>query len=652
MLTLGDRLELEDERRFVGRRRELAELETILDADSPVRVAIVYGPGGIGKSTLLRRLRRRARAAGRPVAFIDGRDGPLTSRELEERVLGGPADGERMVLIDTFERLHGLEGYLRSSVLPRLPARAAVVLAQRGEPDPGWTQGGWERIAACVELGPVAEEEARDLLRREGIFDEPDLSALIAWSRGSPLALRIGAEATRGSRAWRPGQLEDDPAVAELLVRRLIDGELDASRLDVVTVAAIARRVDGALLGEVLPGIDGDAAAEWLRSCTFAEGLDGLATLHELLRDGVHARVRALRPERERELRRRIAEHLYARAMAGESGLIPDLAELVENETLRWALGASGPGLRADDLRADDLEALAASGAAAAERGAREWLDSTVRLISEAPSCVLVARNPEGGLSGLCIWVTPASAPPAAERDPVLGPWLEYARREIPDGNVVIWRDSLDLSDRHGDQRSRVLAVMNSAAFVRSGLPNPRYAYLPIDRENAAAVAFSRQAGAVRVEGLDVRLDGRVRECHVLDHGPGGLLAAHRATVYAELGLPLSAPPEPVLTAEGVKEALRNIRRPLELARSPLARGESPVERADSVRRLFARVADEAFGADPGERLLRELLVQRYLAEPTTHEQVAELLHVSRATYFRHLRVVLDRVAEYVLQTR
>jgi hypothetical protein len=289
---------------------------------------------------------------------------------------------------------------------------------------------------------------------------------------------------------------------------------------------------------------------------------------------------------------------------------------------------------------------------------AAEWLKTTSELISEAPSCGLVARDADGNAAGICIFVTPGTAPPAADADPILGPWLAHARREHPDGNMLIWRDSLDLTEGHGKHSSRVLAVMNGAAIVRCGLANPRCSYLPIDRENPAAGAFAEAVRATRIDELTVEFDGRHRDCYLLDYGEGGLLAAHRATVYSELGLRVSqqardsAPAQASgeATAAAVKEALRNIDRPLELARSPLAVGEDPRDRAESVRSLIVDAAEEGFGRDPEEQLLAEILRRRYLAEPTTHEQVAETLHVSRATYFRHLRVVFDRVGDYVIQ--
>src|SRR5438105_723986 len=45
---------------FVGRLQELAILERLLALNSPTRVVACWGPPGIGKSTLLRQLLRRA----------------------------------------------------------------------------------------------------------------------------------------------------------------------------------------------------------------------------------------------------------------------------------------------------------------------------------------------------------------------------------------------------------------------------------------------------------------------------------------------------------------------------------------------------------------------------------------------------------------
>ena len=142
----------------------------------------------------------------------------------------------------------------------------------------------------------------------------------------------------------------------------------------------------------------------------------------------------------------------------------------------------------------------------------------------------------------------------------------------------------------------------------------------------------------------------RLIECHRIDYGPGGLLAAQRAVVYSELGLaaPMPAAGERRLELEDVREALRNFRVPHELARSPLATGDTPEQRAESVRALLRDAAERAFGDNENEKLLARVLVRGYLEPAPSHEQAAIDLSLSRAAYFRRLRAAAERVAEYL----
>ena len=110
------------------------------------------------------------------------------------------------------------------------------------------------------------------------------------------------------------------------------------------------------------------------------------------------------------------------------------------------------------------------------------------------------------------------------------------------------------------------------AAVTGSGLANPAAAYLPIASGDATAEAFSAACGARPVAELVVEEAGVRVECHVLDYGPGGLLAFQRAAVYRELGL---RPP----TLEAVREALRNYGSP------DAAGGERPGARRRQPRR-------------------------------------------------------------------
>jgi hypothetical protein len=197
-----------------------------------------------------------------------------------------------------------------------------------------------------------------------------------------------------------------------------------------------------------------------------------------------------------------------------------------------------------------------------------------------------------------------------------------------------------------------VLALANLATVLRSGLRNPRWSYLPIDPDNAAAVEFANRAKAQHVPEIDLVAEHGTFECWVLDHGPGGMIGGIVRSVYAELGLPPPEPPEVSsgATADDVRAALRVLDKPTELAASPLARGETPEERAGSVRATINEAIAAAFGDGAEEQLLVDVLRRGYL-EPAagSHESAAHDLHLSRATYFRKLKTASDRVAEWVV---
>ena len=99
-----------------------------------------------------------------------------------------------------------------------------------------------------------------------------------------------------------------------------------------------------------------------------------------------------------------------------------------------------------------------------------------------------------------------------------------------------------------------------------------------------------------------------------------------------------------------VRDALRALHRPGELARSPLAAGAGETERAAALRARLEAAIDDAFGDTHDERALREVLVRSYVDPAPTGEHAAHALHLSRATYYRRLRVATARVAAFVAQ--
>ena len=289
-----------------------------------------------------------------------------------------------------------------------------------------------------VELGGLSREESRELLRLVGVKDRGLVREAVLWSGGSPLALALTAEPGARRRPASEGGGPADPGVVRALVRRLAGSELEGAQLDLLGVAAIARVTTLDLLRHVLPETDAERAYEWLASRTFTEPLGDGITLHDLVGKALRADLRGRDPTRQKELRRRIADHLHARAVTGNLLLSIDLAHLIENPAIRWGYSWEGSArYRIDSVRRGDAEAVRA---VLAERSHSGWWPLLKRFFEDAPARIGIARDTEDRLAGYMVSVTPRDAPSFAADDPLLGPWLAHARSHSPGGNAVLWQ--------------------------------------------------------------------------------------------------------------------------------------------------------------------------------------------------------------------
>jgi hypothetical protein len=627
-----------DASRFVGRADELARLETVLGDNAPANVILLHGPAGVGKSALMRELGRRAGARGWNLHPFDARDLTPVSDALEERLAPAVADTRPILLLDSWDRMAALDSYLRSDLLPRLAPDALVVLATRRQPAAGWFTAGWEHIVLEMRIGPMTARDADALLAARGIESPERRAAAAEWARGSPLALVLAADA--GGVPKGHADDGDPPGVVERLLPRLLDAQPDGEQRTVLAVAAMAHVTTPELLAAVLPDIDSERAFVWLCEHPSAEPLRDGVMLHDLVGRALRSELRRRAPELERDLRRRLVDALYARAT--RDGFLPftrDLQHLVRHPAIRWGFAWDASGrYRIDSPRTGDLDAIAAR----CGQTAREWLESARAYFVEAPGQVTVVRDQDDAVAGYGISVTPANAPARARGDPILGPRIEHATSRFPGGAAVICRQAVDLTR---ERTSPVTALIGMAAMIGSGLANPAAAYLPIARGDPAGQAFSAACGAAAVPELATQHAGVWVECHVLDYGTGGLLAAQRAEIYRELALPMPPPPTPP-TFDVVRDALRHLGSPAILAVGPLAPTSGPpAARAQSVRVLIDEAVRDAFGPSVEDQQLRRVLLRGYLQPAPTHELAAAELNLSRTAYFRRLRTAVERVA-------
>ncbi len=255
---LGQRLEYERARRFVGRDAELeffaarlaAARTRVTEADL-FSVLWVHGPGGIGKSSLLEGYARAARKAGFAVAHADG--GGMSSSPAGIRAAADSLSD--VIIIDAADRLGAAEDWLRDEFLPALPAKTVVVIASRRPPAAAWlSDAGWRNLLRVISLRNLSTEAVRALLDVERIPDVV-LERAMALTHGHPLAVSLLIDVIRRSCKGTevPRALADLPDLVSALLQRLVDQAPSARHRAALQVSAHAAATTEPVLRAVLP---------------------------------------------------------------------------------------------------------------------------------------------------------------------------------------------------------------------------------------------------------------------------------------------------------------------------------------------------------------------------------------------------------------
>ena len=413
---LAARLESARRRSFVGRSGELASFAAALaDAEPPFAVLHVYGPGGVGKSTLLAEYARLCAEAGTPVTTLDGRnlqptpDGFVNALRDALNDPGAPDTlPERYVLlVDTYELLAPLESWLRDQFLPQLPSQAMVVLAGRNPPNAGWrVDPGWQEMTQSLQLGNLSETEAADYLQRRSIPAE-QRAAVLQFTHGYPLALSLAVELL----LQRPAQQFESvasPDIVRALIERFAASVPSVAHRAALEACSQVRVMSEPLLATMLDAPEARELFEWLRDLSFiSSGARGIFA-HDLAREALAADLKWRNPPWHHELHRR-ARTFYIAAFERSHGhdqhlMLLDLIFLHDNPLIRSAFSWNEvAGLREDSPGTTDWPALIEM--VRRHEGEPSALIAS-RWFSRQPQGVQVFRNGSGAVTGFNCFVT------------------------------------------------------------------------------------------------------------------------------------------------------------------------------------------------------------------------------------------------------
>ncbi len=676
-MSLRDRLREAQHARFVGRAEERALFADALGAEAlPFHVLYLYGPGGVGKTALLREFQHACRRAEVPVRYLDGRNIDPSPEAFERAVERAELPGGRAVLlVDTYETLGDLDDWLRDTFLPGVSEDLLVVLSGRYPPGAAWRGDlGWREVTRVLPLRNLTRQESLALLDEEGV-PPSEHEAILRFTHGHPLALALAADRSRQDPA-APFVPEDSPDVVGALLGRFMQEIADEAEREALEAAAAVRVVTEALLAELLGRDDARDAFAWLRGLSFVEtGPDGLF-LHDLVRDVLAADLRWRRPDRFAALNRTARASYTRRLLRGESeraqqAVLADYTFLHRHSPVvqpffaqlrgRWREARLQTAGQPQGGEWDALRGMVArhEGEASAAIAAH-WF-------GRQPEYVQVFRDEEGRPAGFLLRLA-LEETTEAERaaDPGAQAAWAYLQEHAPlreDERATFFRFWLD-----GEHYQGVSAVQSLifVATVRHYLQTEglAFTFLPCADPEFWETVFT-YVGLRRLPEAGFEVGGR--SYGVYGHDWRAVPPARWLGSLAEQGLP-SAPGEApparpdrlvVLSrpdfAEAVHDALRAYARPHALEENPLLRSRLVTERADggdraeTLRALLNEAAEE-LNATPREAPYYLALDATYLDPARTQAEAAEQLDMPFSSYRRYLKRGIEHVVEALWQ--
>ncbi|MEZ4664536.1 MAG: AAA family ATPase, partial [Caldilineaceae bacterium] len=685
ILSLQERLAQARRAQFVGRTAERALLRQALAApELPFNILHIYGPGGVGKTTLLHEFARMAQEAGWAAIQLDARNIDPSPPFFESILLAAlgiapeqaahwpqllAAGGAHLLLIDTAELLTPLDGWLRDEFLPRLPATVLTIFASRQSPAVEWrTDPGWQPLVRFVQLGNLEVKESTDYLARRQI-PQAQHQAILDFTHGHPLALSLFAElhAQQAGAAFHP---DAAPDLIAALVARFVDHVPSPAHRMGLEACAMLRLLDERLLAAII-GEEAPTVFAWLRGLSFMDAEAGGLFPHDLARATICADLRWRNRARYAELHGRarayyMREFLQSSSDQTQQRILHEYIFLHRDSPVLSSFFAwrENTSVFADLAQPDDheeiIDLVEQHEGADSARLAAHWLTHPAQQ-------TILFRDAAGSVEGFLMLLALEQLEPGERQlDPAAAAAWNLLEKRAPLKNGERATHFRFWLARGTYQRVSPVQSRIFVAMVQHYLSTPRLAYtfLPCAQPDFWRGIFAH-ADMHRLEAADFTVGERRHgvfghDWRVMGPFPWLSLFAEREIAAGLPHTQLAFAAEATMLSEeefgeAVADALRTMHDANALRANPLLQARLVLQQAgpdgDESARLSAlrnllRQAAEPLQTTPRQNKLYRALHHTYFQPAATQEQAAELLDVPFSTYRRHLRAGIDHVAQ------
>jgi hypothetical protein len=686
---LADRLIEARHSRFVGREGELSVFESALNAETlPFYILHIFGPGGVGKTTLLQEFALLSEQYGARPVYLDARHIDLSPdafvRTLSTSLglnngdslpdLLDAAPQRTVILIDTYEVLTPLDSWLRMTFLPQLPDTVLIVLAGRNAPDAAWQgDAGWQDLVRVISLRNLSQEESRAFLSKRGLPANQQQSAL-EFTHGHPLALSLVAEvfSQRGQVGFRP---EESPDVVKTLMERFVQQVPGPAHRATLEACALVRVTTEALLGEMLAMPTSGTASEgvhalfeWLRELSFVESSAEGIFPHDLARETLAADLHWRNPDWYVELHNR-ARKYYTDRLSQTKGLAQQRLMLDtvflhrENAVIRsffnWQTTGSMIPYTLEEGDVPVLEKMVA------KHEGKESAKLAIHWFGQYSQNITIWRDAEGLPLGFVSFLPLHLMGAEDEKfDPAVKATRTYLANHVPlraNEVATLFRFWMAEDTYQGISPIQSLIFIQVAKHYLT-TPGLAFTFFPCADPDFWAAILS-YAELIRIPDADFEAGGK--RYGVYGHDWRAMppavwiarLAEKEVGATGHAALPLTVEPVIFLSRDdfstAVKQALHDFARPGGLRGNPLLRSRlvsDAAEKGSKERREVLKskinTAAEALRIHPRDEKLFRALDQTYLHPAPTQEAAAELLDLPFSTYRRHLTSGIQRLIE------